>query len=229
MWASFSSSSVTTAESRIEAKLWTKFKFGQVKLGRGVPTLPQSKHPLLSPLSSSYPNYPLWPRTTSVKPPSTHLALYPEGPHPMLTIFEEVEKGHLAQNSTLLNSSKMKPIPLHKLLGYKTVLLPLLLIMSLHVPSLILLGQDITLNTHIVNHWHIPYLELIGKRKHLMTLSCDWTRTKRGYRLPSGDPKTTAKRERVNNRYVMRGSIWRVKGIFKYIAPLIIVSKIRDP
>lgn len=70
----------------------------------------------------------------------------------MLTIFEEVEKGHLAQNSTLLNSSKMKPIPLHELLGYKTVLLPLLLIMSLHVPSLILLGQDITLNTHIVNH-----------------------------------------------------------------------------
>lgn len=66
---------------------------------------------------------------TDVKPLSTHLILYPEGPHPMQTIFEEVEKRHLAQDSVLLKSPEMKPLPLHELLGYQRVL------MSLCIPS----------------------------------------------------------------------------------------------
>lgn len=73
-----------------------------------------------------------------MKPPFTHLTLYPEGPHPMLTIFEEVEKGHLAQDSTLLNSPEMKPLPLCELLRYESS--SLLLTMSLGVPSLVCLG-----------------------------------------------------------------------------------------
>lgn len=100
-----------------------------------------------------------------MKPPFTHLTLYPEGPHPMLTIFEEVEKGHLAQDSMLLNSPEMKPLPLYQLLRYERVFLSLLLTMSLCVPSLVCLGQHSAFTTHTVHHGHSPYFEPIGKKE----------------------------------------------------------------
>lgn len=78
-----------------------------------------------------------------LKSPSVHLTLYPEGPHPLQIIFEEVESGlSLAQESMLLNSPEMRSLPLHESLGYERVSPFTLLIMAIRVTSLIGLGQD---------------------------------------------------------------------------------------
>lgn len=98
---------------------------------------------------SPYPKYSFLPRTTDVQSPSIHSTQYPEGCHHMKTIFEEVEKGPLAQESMLPNKSEMKPLPPHELLVYERGSPPHHVNMS---PLSDMSWTGYCLNPHIVNY-----------------------------------------------------------------------------